>query len=69
MTGSAQVVLVGYDKDDAPLYQVTFYAPPKPKAKPPFDGWCETFDVEMTLDGQNVVAVALNAVGTAEVVE
>ena len=46
-------------------WQVTLYTPPKKG----FDGWCETFDVEMTLDGQNVVAVALNAVGTAEVVE
>ena len=45
--------------------KITLYTPPKKG----FDGWCETFDVEMTLDGQNVVAVALNAVGTAEVVE
>ena len=42
VSGSAQIVLVGYDKDDAPLYQITVYAPPKPKSKPPFDGWCET---------------------------
>ena len=68
VSGSAQVVLVGRDGDDAPLCLVTFYAPPKPKAKPPFAGWCETFPVDLTLDEQNIVTkVALVGAGRAKV--
>ena len=55
VSGSAQIVLTGHAGEGAPLYRITFYAPPKPKAKPPFAGWCETFDVKLTTDEQNIV--------------
>ncbi len=55
VSGSAQLVLVGRDDPIAPLYQMTVYAPPKPTAKPPFAGWCETFDVTLETDKQNIV--------------
>ena len=68
VSGSAQVVLIGRDGEGAPLYGITFYAPPKPKAKPPFEGWCETFDVKLTVDGQNIVtAVKLGGAEHAKV--
>jgi len=54
VSGSSQLVWNGE------CWQVTFYAAPKPTAKPPFEGWCETFDVKLTLDKQNIVtAVSL----------
>ena len=49
VSGSAQLVWNGEG------WQVTFYAPPKPTARPPFAGWCETFPVELTMDEQDVV--------------
>ena len=51
VSGSSQVVLVGRDKDDAPLYKVTLYATPNKG----FAGWCETLDVNLTVDEQNGV--------------
>lgn len=65
VSGSAQLVRLA---GDGSPYQITFYAPPKPKAKPPFDGWCETFDVKLTVDEQNVVtAVKLGGAEHAKV--
>ena len=55
VSGSSQLVMVGRDDPIAPSYQVTLYAPPKPTAKPPFEGWCETLPVRMEVDSQNVV--------------
>ena len=54
VSGSSQLVLNPARPESAP-YQVTLYAPPKQTAKPPFAGWCETFPVNLTTDGQNVV--------------
>ena len=36
---------------DGSPYQVTLYAPPKT----PFEGWCETLAVTLTVDEQNIV--------------
>ena len=52
VSGSSQLVRLA---GDGSPYRITFYAPPKPTAKPPFDGWCETFDVKLTTDKQNIV--------------
>ena len=49
VSGSSQLV------DDGKGWKVTLYAPPKPTAKPPFDGWCETLAVTLTTNAQNVV--------------
>ena len=49
VSGSAQIVW------DGKGWKMTVYAPPKPKSKPPFDGWCETFPVKLTMDEQNIV--------------
>jgi hypothetical protein len=53
VSGSAQIVW------DGEGWKMTVYAPPKPKAKPPFDGWCETFPVRLTLEENIVTAVEL----------
>jgi len=50
VSGSSQLV-----KTDGG-WQVTLYAPPKPTAKPPFEGWCETFDVTLSFGDANVVS-------------
>ena len=49
ISGSAQMVWNGEG------WQVTFYASPKPTAKPPFAGRCEMFPVTLETDKQNVV--------------
>jgi hypothetical protein len=49
VSGSSQLVKT----EDG--WQVTLYAPPKATAKPPFDGFCETFAVTLTVDDANVV--------------
>ena len=53
VSGSAQIVW------DGKGWKMTVYAPSKPKAKPPFDGWCETFPVRLTLEESIVTAVEL----------
>ena len=45
VSGSSQLV------DDGKGWKVTLYAPPKP----PFEGWCETLVVTLTVDEQNSV--------------
>ncbi|MBO4709999.1 MAG: hypothetical protein J5727_09510, partial [Kiritimatiellae bacterium] len=45
VSGSAQIVW------DGKGWKMTVYAPPKKG----FDGWCETFDVTLTKDAQNIV--------------
>ncbi len=52
VSGSSQLVRLA---GDGSPYQVTLYAPPKPTAKPPFEGFCKTLDVKLTLDEQNIV--------------
>ena len=54
VSGTSQLVLVRRDGAVAP-YQVTLYVPPKAAVRPPFDGWCETFPVAITVDDANVV--------------
>ena len=49
VSGSSQLV------NDGNGWKVTLYAPPKPTAKPPFEGWCETFAVTLAIDDANVV--------------
>jgi len=49
VSGSSQLVNGGDG------WKVTLYASPKPTAKPPFDGFCETFAVTLTVDDANVV--------------
>ena len=53
VSGSAQLVWSGEG------WKMTFYAPPKPTAKPPFAGWCETFPVSLTLEENIVTAVEI----------
>ena len=53
VSGSAQIVW------DGKGWKMTVYAPPKPTAKPPFEGWCETFPVRLTLEENIVTAVEL----------
>ena len=50
VSGSSQLVKT----EDG--WQVTLYAPPKPTAKPPFAGWCETFPVTLSFGDANVVS-------------
>ena len=58
VSGSSQLV------DDGEGWKVTLYAPPKATAKPPFEGWCETLPVALTLDEQMVVLeVAVGSTG------
>ena len=52
VSGASQLVRLS---EDGTSCHVTLYAPPKPKAKPPFEGWCETFAVTLTVDEQNIV--------------
>ncbi len=49
VSGSSQLV------NDGNGWKVTLYAPPKPTAKPPFEGWCETLVVTLVIDDQGVV--------------
>ena len=49
VSGSSQLVKT----EDG--WQVTLYAPPKATAKPPFDGFCKTFAVTVTVDDAKVV--------------
>ena len=43
----------GFIETALPKWQVTFYAPPKKG----FAGWCETFEVKLIVDGQDIVTV------------
>ena len=52
VSGSSQLVRLA---EDGSPYQVTLYAPPKPTAKPPFEGWCETLAVTLIIGDQGVV--------------
>jgi len=60
VSGSSQLVRLA---GDGSPYQVTLYAPPKATAKPPVEGWCETFDVTLTTDEKNVVTEVSVSVG------
>ena len=58
VSGSAQIVWVSGALGESALpdgWYMTIYVPPKPTAKPPFAGWCETFPVDLTTDEQNIV--------------
>ena len=48
VSGASQLVR------DGESWKTTVYAPPKPSSKPPFDGWCETLSVDLTMDGQSI---------------
>ena len=49
VSGSSQLV------NDGDGWKVTLYAPPKPTAKPPFEGFCEALAVTLVIDDQGVV--------------
>jgi hypothetical protein len=53
VSGSSQLV---YGENG---WQVTLYAPPKPKAKPAFEGWCKTFAVTLTFDANVAIGATL----------
>ena len=58
VSGASQLVWVSGALGETALpdgWYVTIYAPPKPTAKPPFDGFCVTLAVELTPNEQNVV--------------
>ena len=56
VSGSSQLVRLA---EDGLSCQVTLYAPPKPTAKPPFDGFCKTFAVMLTIEADIVTKVEL----------
>ena len=60
VSGSAQLVW------DGKGWWVTFYAPPKTTADPPFGGWCETLLFRLTFGEQNIVTAVDLAYGLVQ---